>query len=168
MTFSSTVTKPQLQGLLLAQIKKAITDETKVLQLKLQLIQAEKVARAEAQAARDVDEQTFRRKLQLEEQARSAAREAKEQARETDEHAIQRRLQLEETARERHRQAEARWDQANREAEERARDDARREREREHEREMERQRELQHQAAEAARVFREAGTGDQVDLGGQG
>ena len=138
----------QLQGLLLAQIKNPVTDETKVLQLKLQLIEAEKVARADAQSAREADEQTFRRKLQLEEQAR-----------ETDEHAIQRRLQLEETVCERHRQAEARWDQTNREAEERTRDDASREREREHEREMERQRELQQPAAEAARVFRDAGTG---------
>ena len=101
--------------------------------------------------------QAVKRKLQLEEQDR-----------ETNEQSIHLRLQLEETARERHRQAEARWDQENREAEKRDRDDARRERERDHEREIERQRELQQQTAEAARIFREAGAGDQLDLGGQG
>ena len=52
VTISSIVTKTQLQGLLLLQIKNQVTDQTKVFQLKLQLIEAEKVAR-------EADEQTF-------------------------------------------------------------------------------------------------------------
>ena len=67
--FSSSVTKTHLQSMLLAHIKNPVTDEIKVLQLKLQLIEAEKAACADAQAAREAEELARAATLQAEKQA---------------------------------------------------------------------------------------------------
>ena len=162
ITLPSGATKPIIQDLLITACSKS--DETQILQAKMQLLAAEQDALARKLASENqarIDEAVaLDRKLAAEQQARDAEQQAIERKFAAEQQATERKiaadLQLSRTCREETERRLAMEAEA-REAEVEAHAATERARQRAHESEMKRRRERQEQEIEAARLLREVG-----------